>query len=64
LVSQLLFYALALAGWIVAERHELPFVLSVPLYFCIVNLACLKGILDAYLGRSYTTWTTARTDET
>jgi len=60
LVLQLAFYALAVIGFL--RRRELPFYLSVPYYFCLVNVASLTGIIESYLGKSYTTWTTARAE--
>jgi spermidine synthase len=29
-------------------------------YFCLINTASAHGIFDAYLGKTYTTWTSAR----
>jgi len=60
LVAQIVFYSLALAGVILRRRRELPLPLYVPYYFCLVNIASARGILEAYQGRTYTTWSTAR----
>ena len=38
----------------------LPRALSVPYYFCLVNIASARGIIEAYRGRTYTTWATPR----
>lgn len=54
------FYVLAAAGYAARRRPSMPAVLSIPYYFCLVNLASALGILDAFRGRTYTTWTTAR----
>ena len=62
LVLQLAFYALALVGFLLARHRRLPVALSVPYYFCLVNLASLVGIAEVYLGKSYTTWSTPRTN--
>lgn len=58
--SQILFYVMALIGGIRQGEKELPKVLSVPYYFCLVNVASAQGILEAFTGQTYTTWSTAR----
>lgn len=60
LALQLAFYALALVGYASRHRPSIPAAFSVPYYFCLVNLACGLGILDAFRGKTYTTWATAR----
>lgn len=62
LVVQMLFYALATIGFRNRQRVEQPALLHVPFYFCLVNYACAIGLIEGLLGRSYVTWTTARTD--
>ena len=57
---QVLFYLLAFIGKVVRVSRDLPVYLYVPYYFCLVNAASAQGILEAYLGRTYTTWSTAR----
>lgn len=59
--GQVAFYLLALAGHLVHRRPSMPALLSIPYYFCLVNAASAMGILDAFRGKTYTTWTTART---
>jgi cellulose synthase/poly-beta-1,6-N-acetylglucosamine synthase-like glycosyltransferase len=61
LAAQLAFYALALAGHALRERAGLPRFVAVPYYFCLVNVASALGIIDAFRGRTYTTWSTVRT---
>ncbi|MDH4071467.1 MAG: glycosyltransferase family 2 protein [Gammaproteobacteria bacterium] len=61
LAGQLVFYLLAFAGYLARHRASLPALLSIPYYFCLVNLASALGILDAFRGKTYTTWATART---
>lgn len=61
LAAQIAFYALALLGHALRERADLPGFVSVPYYFCLVNVASALGIIDAYRGRTYTTWSTVRT---
>ena len=62
MILQLTFYALALVGFLLAGHRRLPVVLSMPYYFCLVNLASLVGIAEVYLGKSYATWSTPRTN--
>lgn len=61
LVLQLAFYALAIAGAFLGS-DDLPAVLYIPFYFCMVNMASAHGVIEAYLGRTYTTWTPTRTE--
>lgn len=60
LVLQLVFYALALAGYLTRGRPTQPRLIYVPYYFCLVNIASARGIIEAYRGRTYTTWSTPR----
>lgn len=62
LAVQVLFYALALIGLLHRDRGRLVPLLSIPFYFCLVNIASAQGILEAFKGRTYTTWSTARSD--
>ena len=58
---QLLFYSLAVVGNLLHKtRQDLPMILYIPFYFCLVNIACARGIVEAYIGKTYTTWSTAR----
>jgi len=57
---QVLFYGAALAGMAMQHRVAMPKVLLLPYYFCLVNAASARGILQAYRGETYTTWSTAR----
>jgi cellulose synthase/poly-beta-1,6-N-acetylglucosamine synthase-like glycosyltransferase len=58
--AQLALYALALAGYAMRRRERMPAILSVPYYFCLVNVASALGIFEAYRGKTYATWSTAR----
>jgi cellulose synthase/poly-beta-1,6-N-acetylglucosamine synthase-like glycosyltransferase len=60
LAAQLILYGLALLGYALRDCERLPNILAVPFYFVMVNLASARGIIEAYLGKTYTTWTTAR----
>lgn len=64
LALQALFYVFALLGHLLSHilrGRAAPRILTIPYYFCLVNLASAMGIADAYRGRTYTTWATART---
>lgn len=61
---QTIFYLLAALGYAARRRRSMPALLSIPYYFCLVNLASALGIVDAFRGRTYTTWTTARAGST
>jgi poly-beta-1,6-N-acetyl-D-glucosamine synthase len=60
LAVQIAFYGLAALGYLLRRRPALPRLLAVPLYFTMVNIASARGIIEAYTGKTYTTWTTAR----
>lgn len=64
LAGQLAFYLLALGGYLARRRSSMPAILSIPYYFCLVNVASAVGILDAFRGKTYTTWNTPRTPAT
>jgi cellulose synthase/poly-beta-1,6-N-acetylglucosamine synthase-like glycosyltransferase len=57
---QLLLYGLALIGYLARGNASLPRFVAVPYYFCLVNLASARGIIEAHRGRTYTTWATPR----
>jgi cellulose synthase/poly-beta-1,6-N-acetylglucosamine synthase-like glycosyltransferase len=60
LSGQLVFYACALIGYTNRHRSKQLTVFRVPYYFCLVNVAAAVGLAEVLLGKSYTTWTTAR----
>jgi cellulose synthase/poly-beta-1,6-N-acetylglucosamine synthase-like glycosyltransferase len=55
--AQIVFDAVAMLGWWKAARGQqaAPWV-AVPLYFLLVNLAALTGIVEACLGRRFSVW--------
>lgn len=61
LAAQLAFYVLAMAGHLLRGRAKTSRLLSIPYYFCMVNAASAIGILQAFRGRTYATWSTVRT---
>jgi cellulose synthase/poly-beta-1,6-N-acetylglucosamine synthase-like glycosyltransferase len=59
LFIQLLFYGWALASLVIPGlRHSR--ILSLPLYFCIINMAFLLGIVHAVRGRQFNVWQPVR----
>lgn len=60
LSAQLVFYGLGCLGYAVRKRVRVPRILALPLYFLMVNIASARGIIEVYLGKTYTTWTTVR----
>jgi len=60
LALQIAFYALAFGGYLIRSRARQPFLLRVPFYFCLVNIAAGVGVVQAMGGKSYTMWTTSR----
>lgn len=62
LIAQLIFYGLAAIGFLNRGRVKQPTLLYIPFYFCLVNFASAMGLIEGISGKSYVTWTTARTD--
>lgn len=56
---QLAFYAFALLTLLV-PLHRVWKPLGVPLYFCTLNAAALRSVLEILRGRKYVVWETAR----
>ncbi len=61
--AQIVFYTFAFVGAIIRKQADLNQLLYVPYYFCLVNIASALGIAEAYRGKTYATWSTARADE-
>lgn len=59
-IVQCALYLLALLGYLARSRPAMPRAMSIPYYFCLVNIASARGIIEAYRGRTYTTWATPR----
>lgn len=62
-LAQIACYALATAGAVLRKKSNLSLALYVPYYFCLVNVASARGIMEAYQGKTYTTWSTPRGGE-
>jgi hypothetical protein len=60
LFARLLFYAIALVGFVLRTSERQPRFFRIPSYFCLVNFAGAVGLIEALTGKAYTTWTTAQ----
>ncbi len=60
MVMQGAFYSLALVGFIQRHQEKMRRFFYIPYYFCLVNWASLRGILENYSGKTYTVWDTVR----
>ncbi len=54
------FYLSAFAGWLLDRKGGKARLFSLPMYFCIVNLAAVQALLNFLKGRRMTTWETVR----
>ena len=53
---QMLFYALALAGWVLERANLRPSLLAMPLYFMLANLASVVAFYKFLRGETYARW--------
>lgn len=53
-------YFLALVGWFVDQKGFKVRILSIPLYFCVINIACLIGLFNILKGEKKSVWETVR----
>lgn len=60
MVLQVLFYGLALVGYVLARRGRHVPLVSLIFYFCLVNAGALLGVLRAFLGHKKATWEPVR----
>jgi len=56
LLAQVLFYLLAIVGWLLQNNPSSPKLLSTTFYFCVVNLASLLGCIKCLRGDLSGTW--------
>jgi hypothetical protein len=59
LAAQLMFYIFA-ALTLLLPLHRLWKPLGIPLYFCTLNIAALRSMLEVVRGRKYSVWETVR----
>lgn len=60
LMGYSVFFLAAGSGWLVAKRGLKFRLLTVPYYFCLVNLAATAGIVDFFRKKQAITWTPVR----
>lgn len=60
LAGHLGFYLLGLLGWAASRTGLQARLLSVPYYFCLVNIAATRGIIDFLRGRQAVSWKPVR----
>ena len=56
---QVLFYILAILGWIVHHYKWSIQLLHIPFYFCLMNLAAIVGVFQMLIGKRLPMWTKA-----
>ena len=56
----ILFFLAALLGWLFEKAGLKVKILTVPYYFCLVNLAATFGIIDFFRRKQAVTWETVR----
>ncbi|CCK80488.1 glycosyltransferase family 2 protein [Desulfobacula toluolica] len=59
-IGQTVFYGAAFGGWYLEKIGKKHKILSLPLYFCVVNLASFRAFFNFILGRKMVTWETIR----
>jgi hypothetical protein len=59
-VAQVVFYALAALGWILAKREKRPFVFYFPFYFAFMNFCVFAGLVRYISGGQQATWKKAK----
>ncbi len=60
-ILQMVFHLVAFTGYLLDKAgRKAPFLINIPYYFDMVNLASLQGIWDAFRGKKYVTWKTIR----
>lgn len=62
LISQCVFYILAIIGWVSINYRKLPFFIYIPFYFCNLNLALFLGFIRTITNKQKSTW--ERTERT
>ncbi len=60
LFLQILFYSLALIGWVLEQRKLKLKVFFVPFYFCFMNYAVFAGLFNLLKGQQSVVWEKAK----
>lgn len=58
--GQVLFYCLAIFGYIMEERHIRIKILFIPYYFCVMNYAVMAGIIRYFTTQQSSVWEKAQ----
>jgi biofilm PGA synthesis N-glycosyltransferase PgaC len=58
--GQVLFYCLAMFGYIMEERHTRIKILFIPYYFCVMNYAVMAGIIRYFTKQQSSVWEKAQ----
>lgn len=64
LFGQVIFYGLALLGWIASTREIKIKILFIPYYFCMMNYAVIAGIFRYIAGNQSAVWDKAKRKQT
>src|SRR6266550_4299450 len=64
MLAQTLFYAGAVAGWLLPRDWKKPFVVTFPYFFCLLSWASVLAFLRSITGRQPVTWQKATARET
>lgn len=57
LALQIIFYSLAIIGWVLNKFSLKPLPAYLPYYFCLINWAALKALIRVLMGRDSSVWT-------
>ena len=60
LACQILFYGLALLGWLLEKQHVRIKALFIPYYFCMMNYAVIAGMKRYFSGKQGAAWEKAK----
>lgn len=60
LLAQLLFYGMALLGWLLEARQIKVKIFFIPYYFCMMNYAVIRGIFRFAMGKQSAIWDKAK----
>ncbi|MCJ8211836.1 glycosyltransferase family 2 protein [Mucilaginibacter sp. RS28] len=60
LLGQVMFYAMALLGWLLARKEIKVKILFIPYYFCMMNYAVIRGIFRYISGTQSAVWEKAK----
>jgi biofilm PGA synthesis N-glycosyltransferase PgaC len=60
LTAQVVFYAAALAGWLLERKEIKVKALFIPYYFCMMNYAVIRGIFRYLAGSQSAAWDKAK----